>query len=136
MDNKDNISTLYGALKSKGYEDIGNEDQFREWLNVPDNVNTLYSKLQENKFDDIGTQDEFSSWIGISSPSANVSTAPLPVSAETNSRLEMDPAMQRARKRMDSELVPEINVMDNDKMATVPFVREESFVAGKQFRIT
>lgn len=130
MDNKDNISTLYGALKSKGYEDIGNEDQFREWLNVPDNVNTLYSKLQENKFDDIGTQDEFSSWIGISSPSANVSTAQLPVSAETNSRLEMDPAMQRARKRMDSELVPEINVMDNDKMATVPLVREESFVAG------
>lgn len=130
MDNKDNISTLYGALKSKGYEDIGNEDQFREWLNVPDNVNTLYSKLQENKFDDIGTQDEFSSWIGISSPSANVSAASLPVSAETNSRLEMDPAMQRARKRMDSELVPEINVMDNDKMATVPLVREESFVAG------
>lgn len=130
MDNKDNISTLYGALKSKGYEDIGNEDQFREWLNVPDNVNTLYSKLQENKFDDIGTQDEFSSWIGISSPSANVSTAPLPVFAETNSRLEMDPAMQRARKRMDSELVPDINVMDNDKMATVPLVREESFVAG------
>lgn len=63
---KDNISTLYGALKNKGYTDIGkDETEFRNWLNQEGNVKTLYGALSQQGFDDIGDEQQFTDWVGV-----------------------------------------------------------------------
>lgn len=63
---KDNISTLYGALKNKGYTDIGKDEaEFRNWIGQEGNVKKLHGALSQQGFDDIGDENTFSEWVGL-----------------------------------------------------------------------
>lgn len=60
---KDNINKLYSSLQKEGFEDIGTEEQFRNYVGKPENVGVLYAALAKEGYEDIGSADEFSKWI-------------------------------------------------------------------------
>lgn len=66
---QDNISKLYTTLTDNGYEDLGSEDKFRNFVKDSTNVKKLYAKLQEDGFEDLGSEDKFMSFVMPSQPS-------------------------------------------------------------------
>jgi hypothetical protein len=60
----DNIEQLYRALEKKGYNDIGTQDEFRQYVTDSANVSELHKALSKAGYDDIGTEQEFSDWLG------------------------------------------------------------------------
>lgn len=73
----DNINILYSSLQKEGFEDIGTEEQFRNYVKKPENVGILYEALAKEGYEDIGSADEFSKWI-----------TSLPANAEKNKTSE------------------------------------------------
>ena len=59
----DNISKLYNSLKNAGYQDIGTEQEFRDYCGDEKNVKTLHEALTNEGYDDVGTESEFESWL-------------------------------------------------------------------------
>lgn len=59
----DNINILYSSLQKEGFEDIGTEEQFRNYVKKPENVGILYEALAKEGYEDIGSADEFSKWL-------------------------------------------------------------------------
>lgn len=59
----DNINILYSSLQKEGFEDIGTEEQFRNYVKKPENVGILYNALAKEGYEDIGSADEFSKWL-------------------------------------------------------------------------
>lgn len=59
----DNINILYSSLQKEGFEDIGTEEQFRNYVRKPENVGILYEALAKEGYEDIGSADEFSKWL-------------------------------------------------------------------------
>ena len=59
----DNISKLHQALKAKGYNDIGSEDEFRTFVSNDSNVKALHQSLKAAGYNDLGSEDEFGKWL-------------------------------------------------------------------------
>lgn len=59
----DNINKLYSSLQKEGFEDIGTEHQFRNYVGKPENVGVLYDALAKEGYEDIGSAEEFSKWL-------------------------------------------------------------------------
>lgn len=59
----DNINKLYSSLQKEGFEDIGTEQQFRNYVGKPENVGVLYDALAKEGYEDIGSAEEFSKWL-------------------------------------------------------------------------
>lgn len=60
----DNITKLYNALRSEGYEDLGDESSFREKLKDASIQKKAYEVLKESGYSDIGDFNTFSSKLG------------------------------------------------------------------------
>lgn len=60
---QDNINKLYNVLKNDGYEDLGTEEKFRNFVNDTTNVKKLYGVLKNDGYEDLGTEDQFISFV-------------------------------------------------------------------------
>jgi len=60
---QDNINKLYNVLKNDGYEDLGTEEKFRNFVNDSANVKKLYGVLKNDGYEDLGTEDQFISFV-------------------------------------------------------------------------
>ncbi|MBO7645885.1 MAG: hypothetical protein J6S52_02620, partial [Prevotella sp.] len=60
---QDNINKLYNVLKNDGYEDLGTEEKFRNFVNDTANVKKLYGVLKNDGYEDLGTEDQFISFV-------------------------------------------------------------------------
>ena len=66
MENTDNVKALYGALKKRGFKDIGSEEVFRNKMQYEGNRKTLYQALSGKGFRDIGDYETFNSRVSAS----------------------------------------------------------------------
>ena len=103
----DNISTLYGALKKKGYTDIGkDETEFRNWLGKDGNVKVLHSALSKQGFDDIGDESTFTEWVGIKPKKV---TEPYTHVYDNNGNLVGGTAYKPEESNKEAETVSQLN---------------------------
>lgn len=58
-----NIDKLYKRLKAEGYDDLGTQQQFREFLQDGNNIKRLYNLLFKAGYQDIGSENEFARWL-------------------------------------------------------------------------
>ena len=85
---EDNVRVLYGALKKKGFKDIGTEEVFRNKMEDESNRKALYQALTGKGFKDMGDYETFNSRVSASYVKDDLKPVVGLVEGEENSKQE------------------------------------------------
>ena len=72
----DNIKKLHQALIDDGYDDVGTEQEFRDYVSDSKNVATLYNALSEAGYDNFKDQKSLETYLSSKAPVAQKPSAP------------------------------------------------------------
>jgi hypothetical protein len=72
----DNIKKLHQALIDDGYDDVGTEQEFRDYVSDSKNVATLYNALSEAGYDNFKDQKSLETYLSGKSPVAQKPSTP------------------------------------------------------------
>lgn len=72
----DNIKKLHQALIDDGYDDVGTEQEFRDYVSDSKNVATLYNALNEAGYDNFKDQKSLETYLSAKAPVAQKSSTP------------------------------------------------------------
>ena len=72
----DNIKKLHQALIDDGYDDVGTEQQFRDYVSDSKNVATLYNALSEAGYDNFKDQKSLETYLSAKAPVAQKPSTP------------------------------------------------------------
>ena len=72
----DNIKKLHQALIDDGYDDVGTEQEFRDYVSDSKNVATLYNALSEAGYDNFKDQKSLETYLSAKAPVAQKPSTP------------------------------------------------------------
>ena len=72
----DNIKKLHQALIDDGYDDVGTEQEFRDYVSDSKNVSTLYNALSEAGYDNFKDQKSLETYLSAKAPVAQKPSTP------------------------------------------------------------
>lgn len=72
----DNIKKLHQALIDDGYDDVGTEQEFRDYVSDSKNVATLYNALSEAGYDNFKDQKSLETYLSAKAPVAQKPSSP------------------------------------------------------------
>lgn len=72
----DNIKKLHQALIDDGYDDVGTEQEFRDYVSDSKNVATLYNALSEAGYDNFKDQKSLETYLSAKAPLAQKPSTP------------------------------------------------------------
>ena len=72
----DNIKKLHQALIDDGYDDVGTEQEFRDYVSDSKNVATLYNALSEAGYDNFKDQKSLETYLSGKAPVAQMPSTP------------------------------------------------------------
>ena len=72
----DNIKKLHQALIDDGYDDVGTEQEFRDYVSDSKNVATLYNALSEAGYDNFKDQKSLEAYLSAKAPVAQKPSTP------------------------------------------------------------
>ena len=98
----DNIKKLHQALIDDGYDDVGTEQEFRDYVSDSKNVATLYNALSEAGYDNFKDQKSLETYLSGKAPVAQKPSTPQSnqqsVSTETKPQVAQPAAKPAAEK--------------------------------------
>lgn len=98
----DNIKKLHQALIDDGYDDVGTEQEFRDYVSDSKNVATLYNALSEAGYDNFKDQKSLETYLSGKAPAVQKPSTPesneQSVSTETKPQVAQPAAKPAAEK--------------------------------------
>lgn len=98
----DNIKKLHQALIDDGYDDVGTEQEFRDYVSDSKNVATLYNALSEAGYDNFKDQKSLETYLSAKAPVVQKPSTPQSnqqsVSTETKPQVAQPAAKPAAEK--------------------------------------
>lgn len=98
----DNIKKLHQALIDDGYDDVGTEQEFRDYVSDSKNIGTLYNALSEAGYDNFKDQKSLETYLSGKAPVAQKPSTPQSnqqsVSTETKPQVAQPAAKPAAEK--------------------------------------
>lgn len=102
----DNIKKLHQALIDDGYDDVGTEQEFRDYVSDSKNVATLYNALSEAGYDNFKDQKSLESYLSAKAPVAQKPSTP-------QSSGQSVSAKEKKQTQYPQEVIDAFNSPDN-----------------------
>lgn len=101
----DNIKKLHQALIDDGYDDVGTEQEFRDYVSDSKNVATLYNALSEAGYDNFKDQKSLETYLSAKAPVAQKPSTPQSVGQKASTETKPQVA-QTAKKQETTDKKP------------------------------
>lgn len=95
----DNIKKLHQALIDDGYDDVGTEQEFRDYVSDSKNVATLYNALSEAGYDNFKDQKSLETYLSAKAPVAQKPSSPQSSGQSVSSKEKEQSQYPQAVKR-------------------------------------
>lgn len=102
----DNIKKLHQALIDDGYDDVGTEQEFRDYVSDSKNVATLYNALSEAGYDNFKDQKSLETYLSAKAPVAQKPSTP-------QSSGQSVSAKEKKQTQYPQEVIDAFNSPDN-----------------------
>ena len=102
----DNIKKLHQALIDDGYDDVGTEQEFRDYVSDSKNVATLYNALSEAGYDNFKDQKSLETYLSAKAPVAQKPSTPLSSGQSVYSK-------EKKQTQYPQEVIDAFNSPDN-----------------------
>lgn len=102
----DNIKKLHQALIDDGYDDVGTEQEFRDYVSDSKNVATLYNALSEAGYDNFKDQKSLEAYLSAKAPVAQKPSTP-------QSSGQSVSAKEKKQTQYPQEVIDAFNSPDN-----------------------
>lgn len=119
----DNIKKLHQALIDDGYDDVGTEQEFRDYVSDSKNVATLYNALSEAGYDNFKDQKSLETYLSAKAPA--VQKPSTPQSSEQSASVENNPQVAQPAAKPVAEKPKEDNRSWFTKWMTGTLPKEE-----------
>lgn len=96
----DNIKKLHQALIDDGYDDVGTEQEFRDYVSDSKNVATLYNALSEAGYDNFKDQKSLETYLSAKAPVAQKPSTPQ--SSGQKASTETKPQVAQPAKKQET----------------------------------
>ena len=102
----DNIKKLHQALIDDGYDDVGTEQEFRDYVSDSKNVATLYNALSEAGYDNFKDQKSLETYLSAKAPVAQKPSTPQ--SSGQSASVENKPRVAQPAAKPQTEYPQEV----------------------------
>lgn len=102
----DNIKKLHQALIDDGYDDVGTEQEFRDYVSDSKNVATLYNALSEAGYDNFKDQKSLETYLSAKAPVAQKPSTPQSSGQSVSSK-------EKKQTQYPQEVIDAFNSPDN-----------------------
>lgn len=102
----DNIKKLHQALIDDGYDDVGTEQEFRDYVSDSKNVATLYNALSEAGYDNFKDQKSLETYLSAKAPVAQKPSTPQSSGQSVSSK-------EKKQSQYPQEVIDAFNSPDN-----------------------
>ena len=102
----DNIKKLHQALIDDGYDDVGIEQEFRDYVSDSKNVATLYNALSEAGYDNFKDQKSLETYLSAKAPVAQKPSTPQSSGQSVSSK-------EKKQSQYPQEVIDAFNSPDN-----------------------
>lgn len=102
----DNIKKLHQALIDDGYDDVGTEQEFRDYVSDSKNVATLYNALSEAEYDNFKDQKSLETYLSAKAPVAQKPSTPQSSGQSVSSK-------EKKQTQYPQEVIDAFNSPDN-----------------------
>lgn len=104
----DNIKKLHQALIDDGYDDVGTEQEFRDYVSDSKNVATLYNALSEAGYDNFKDQKSLETYLSAKAPVAQKPSTPQSSGQSVSSK-------EKKQTQYPQEVIDAFNSPDNKR---------------------